>query len=222
MGSTTGAADEKPIHTVCLDRFFISQHEVTIWEYLECVKEGQCKMPAWWNREYFEPLPKSHPDKNWLELPVSGVSWEDAMVFCKWKGENFRLPTEAEWEYAARAGSTAEYFWGNSTDSLPLYGNNTSSLLPVKQFKPNTWGVYDMVGNVWEWCYDSYHKSFYEISPKQNPVHVDSSSTLKVARGGHYSEYSWNFTSANRSFGEKDETYKSLGFRVAFSPDKTK
>jgi formylglycine-generating enzyme len=216
MGRDNGGLDERPEHRVYVDAFYMAETEVTIWEYLACVHAGQCRMPDWWNRNYFEEPPVGKGVTEWLLFPVTGVSWNDAMDYCRWKGGGFRLPTEAEWEYACRAGTRTTYFWGDDFKEAGTFANVGPDLGPVGLRKPNPWGLFDMIGNVWEWCLDCYSDRYYRISPDRNPMGPDceASAAKHAARGGSWNEYSWNLRCANRSFGEADKGYKGLGFRI--------
>jgi sulfatase modifying factor 1 len=166
-------------------------------------------------------------------IPVTRVSWYDAMDFIKKLNERkegfYRLPTEAEWEYACRAGSTTAYSWGNSIDcTKAMYANNSiksrgcvdyvrsrglplDNPAPVKSYPPNAWGLYDMSGNVWEWCGDWYAK--YPPQPVVDPVGPQSGSD-KVRRGGSWFKYGFYCRSANRNYADPSDRYSTTGFRV--------
>jgi formylglycine-generating enzyme len=217
MGKDGGGTDEAPSHAVFLDAFYLSKTEITIWEYLECVHDGKCRMPDFWNKAYFDDPPAGIPPP-WLRFPVTGVSWNDAMDYCRWRGSGFRLPTEAEWEYACRAGTTTAYFWGDRfRDGAARYANVGRDLEPVASHEPNPWGLYDMIGNVWEWCLDAYSKTYYRKGPDRNPCNApaDPGRGQRAVRGGSWNEYRWNLRSANRYRGEANRGYKGLGFRIA-------
>ncbi len=234
MGSNNGNEDELPVHTVFIDSFYISKTEVTIWEYLECVKSGVVPMPNWWNTSYFDESYYYHKaegnnnEPSWLDFPITGISWYDAMKFCKWKGEKYRLPTEAEWEYAARAGVKTEYLWGDESaagdffdnyDKRALaFANIGGGLQAIASKRPNNYGLYDMTGNVWEWCLDFYDETFYKISAIDNPKGPLKAkiSDSRSVRGGSWNEYSFNLRLANRSFGSAEKGYKGVGFRVLY------
>jgi len=166
-------------------------------------------------------------------MPVLKVSWHDCMDFIRklnalseW---SYRLPTEAEWEYACRAGSSTAYSWGNTINCRKaLYGNNSlkstecldyvkskglaiDQPAPVKSYTPNSWGLYDMHGNVWEWCQDWYGD--YTISAKINPLGPDSGN-MRVRRGGSWFKYGYSCRSANRNYGHPGSRYKTTGFRL--------
>ena len=167
------------------------------------------------------------------------VSWNDAVEFCKWlsekEGREYRLPTEAEWEYACRAGTTTRFYCGDDEDKLLSIGNVADAMLrkiyeratwalegedgyaftaPVGKFRANSLGLYDMHGNVWEWCQDWYAKDYYGNSPENDPTGPAMGSS-RVIRGG-----SWNYDpgfcrSANRSRDTPGDRSSNLGFRVA-------
>ena len=228
MGSENGNSDESPVHKVFIDSFYISKSEVTIWEYLECVKSGVVEMPDWWNKTYFDESNYKDSKPNWLDLPVTGVSWIDAVKFCNWKGESYRLPTEAEWEYAARAGIRTEYLWGNKSAGGDFFENFDKRALElaniggglkhVKSLKANNFGLYDMIGNVWEWCTDYYEDDYYSKSEIKNPIGpIDPKNpNIRSVRGGSWNEYSFNLRLANRSYGEFNKGYKGVGFRIVY------
>lgn len=219
MGSNNGQRDERPVHRVHVDSFYISETEITIWEYFQCVQSGMCRMPFWWNRQFFPQKSDDISGREWLSLPVTGVSWSDAQNFCSWKGNGYRLPTEAEWEYAARGNSESEYFWGNTSDSAAVYAVIGKQLLPVKTTRPNGFGLYDMIGNAWEWCEDRYDAHYYKKSPLNNPSGPQDSKKFpyRVVRGGSCNEYKWNLRCANRSYGESFRRFDGAGFRICRS-----
>jgi formylglycine-generating enzyme required for sulfatase activity len=219
MGSVNGAKDERPVHRVQVDSFYLGATEVTIWEYLTCVQSGNCRMPYWWNKRFFPQKADELSGKDWLNLPVTGVSWDDAQAYCRWLGQGFRLPTEAEWEYAARGGTQFDYFWGNTTDSASKYAVINDQLSPIMTVRPNPYGLYDMLGNAWEWCGDRYDAHYYKTGCSINPVGpVDSARyPYRVVRGGSWNEYIWNLRSANRNYGESSRRFDGVGFRICRS-----
>lgn len=166
-------------------------------------------------------------------MPAVRVSWHDCMDFIKklnalseW---SYRLPTEAEWEYACRAGSSTAYSWGTTIDcGKAMYSNNSlkskdcldyirskglhvDQPAPVKSYLHNSWGLYDMHGNVWEWCQDWYGD--YSATEKINPLGPDSGSE-RVRRGGSWFKYGYSCRSANRNYGHPGSRYKTTGFRL--------
>ncbi len=218
MGSNSGENDEKPVHSVEVSSFYIGKYEVTNKEYKEYKPD---------HSSYFS-------DDNY---PVECVSWNDAIAYCNWLSDKeglnrcysgsgdkivmdmtrdgYRLPTEAEWEYACRAGSKKEYYWGNSIDgSYCWYSDNSGKKVhPVGQKKPNNFGLYDMSGNVWEWCWDWYGKSYYSGSPSSNPS-GPSSGSFHVVRGGCWNGNAGSCRLANRNFNKPGYYDGGLGFRV--------
>ncbi|MCG9126201.1 TonB family protein [Candidatus Poribacteria bacterium] len=177
MGSNDGDKEEKPIHTVYVDAFYIDKYEVTNAEYKVFVDAnpewGRDKIPPAFHDGYYLI--------NWIgndypvgkeNHPVVYVSWYAAMAYAKWAGK--RLPTEAEWEKAARADIEGQkYPWGNTIDraNANYYKDSEDNeTLPVGSFPPNTFGLYDMAGNVREWCLDVFEATFYVNSPKENPI----------------------------------------------------
>lgn len=172
-----GYADERPVHEVCVNDFFMGTYEVT---------QGQWKEIMGYNPAEFNLCGDN--------CPVENISWNDAQEFIrklKWKiGKNYRLPTEAEWEYAARSGGKKEKWAGTSSESeLGEYAwfdlNSGGETHPAGKKKPNGLGLYDMSGNVWEWCQDFYDENYYKNSPKNNPSGPDSG-TNHVLRGGSW------------------------------------
>jgi len=169
MGSKKGDSDEKPIHTVTVSGFFMDKTEVTQAQYRKVMGK---------NPSHFSGCD---------DCPVENVNWHDANEYAKRVGK--RLPTEAEWEYAARGGNKTngyKYAGGNSIGNVAwYYGNSGSKTHPVAQKQPNELGLYDMSGNVWEWCSDWYGDGYYKQSPKNDPQGPNSG-TLRVLRGGSW------------------------------------
>jgi formylglycine-generating enzyme len=166
MGKTIQQeADFSPAHAVTLDSFYLDVHEVTNAEYkIFCTAIGY-KYPEFWNTDLFRSGDK-YPD-----YPVVGISWSDASKYASWAGK--RLPTEAEWEYAARGGLAGkEYPNGDTlgrTEAKKLLNPWINGIVEVARFKPNAYGIYDMDGNVWEWVADGYDENYYKESPVDNP-----------------------------------------------------
>ena len=210
MGDTfgDGEADEKPVHEVCVDDFYLGKYEVT---------QGQWKKVMGSNPSHFKDL----GDK----CPVEMVSWNDTQEFISkfnsQSGKKYRLPTEAEWEYAARSGGKSEKWVGTSNESslgdYAWYNANSGiKTHPVGQKKPNSLGIYDMTGNVWEWCGDWYADKYYENSSKSNPRGADSGSS-RVLRGGSWDTSAQGARAAYRIWINPDNRYDFIGFRVSVS-----
>ena len=195
MGSENGDDDEKPVHQVMVSGFYMDRTEVTNKHYDACVQAGEC-LPAHYDDTSAYVIWKGRKWKKGIveqefrgpRQPVIAVTWEQAKTYCRWRG--CRLPTEAEWEYACRARRTMKYYWDyDSNGEHAWYGENSDNRThPVGQKKPNNRGLYDMSGNVWEWCSDWYGKNYYQVSPLQNPQGPDSGDR-RVLRGG-----SWNLS----------------------------
>ena len=203
MGNAYGKQDHDntPVHIVKIDSFYMDKYEVTVGEFRQFLEDTNYDFSWSFWEKYFVSPSDNHP--------MVDVNWYDASAFAKWAGK--RLPTEAEWEYAARGGLTDNrYPWGNqiTKDDANFhrywkeddeYGNPYSkkngkdiwrySTAPVGSFAPNGYGLYDMVGNVAEWCQDWYHEDYYKISPTENPSGPETGKT-KVTRGGHW--FSWH------------------------------
>ncbi|MBI5775319.1 MAG: formylglycine-generating enzyme family protein [Verrucomicrobia bacterium] len=286
MGSAEGQTDEKPLHEVELDGFWMDKTEVTNEQFekfakatgyltiaerkpdprdfpgvpLENLVAGSIVfMPppgevplhdhsVWW--QYVPGANWRHPEgansdlKGREKHPVVHVCWIDAMAYCKWSGK--RLPTEAEWEYAARGGLAKEKFvWGGEqtpggkwpaniwqgrfpNENLLTDGFRLTS--PVAAFKPNGYGLFDMAGNVWEWCADWYLPDYYERSAAKNPPGPDTSYdpnepgvAKRVTRGGSYlcvDSYCAGYRPGARMKSSPDTGLSHTGFRCVYSPGK--
>jgi len=215
MGSEEGGSDEKPVHTVQISSFYMDKYEVTNGEYKKCVDAGYCRAPY----ESKSPTRSSYyGNRTYDNYPVIYVDWTQAKAYCEWKGG--RLPTEAEWEYAARGGlSGAKYPWGdaikgsdaNYFDSGDSEDNDTTA---VGGYAANGYGLYDMAGNVWEWVSDWYEENYYKSSPSSNPPGPDSG-TYRVVRGGSWLHNAFVIRVSYRY--RLDTSYRSSfgGFRCA-------
>lgn len=158
--------DFSPAHRVNVNSFYIDKYEVTNGEYFRFCKETGHKFPEFWNSNVF----KSGTD--FLNYPVVGINWWDAQKYAKWAGK--RLPTEAEWEYAARGGLIDNDFpngnnWGKKKPKQDTIGWR-NLIKPVGKYDPNGYGLFDMAGNVWEWVADGYAENYYKTSPTDNPT----------------------------------------------------
>jgi formylglycine-generating enzyme required for sulfatase activity len=152
------------------------------------------------------------------KCPVGNVSWEDVQEFISElngeAGKKYRLPTEAEWEYACRAGGSGRYCGGNRINELAWYdGNSGHKTHPVGQKKKNSFGLYDMSGNAWEWCADWYSSNYYKFSSQDNPT-GPISGRGRVARGGSWFNLRDGCRAADRSGIEPNDHFKGLGFRL--------
>jgi len=245
MGSdynTIGNAATRPMHVVYLDAFYIDKYEVTLGQYKQFIRATNHRLLAEWVYRY------SPTDAH----PVIGVSWQDAMAYAKWAGK--RLPTEAEWEKAARGGLVQKnHSWGNA----PLDGTQCnfadknlriiwdrekepednwadenlddgySYTAPVGSYPPNEYGLYDMAGNVWEWCFDAYDENFYANSPYQNPIAeilvrdganvVVSINKLRVSRGASWVDGPLSIWIASRVGQSPEGEFTNVGFRCVQS-----
>jgi len=173
------SADYSPAHKVKIKAFYMDIHEVTNSEYLKFCKVTERRMPEFWGIDKFKSGEK-YPD-----YPVIGVSYSDAKAYAEWAGK--RLPTEAEWEYAARGGLVGETFpTGAEIEDYPeeLWdGDKTRRLFPVMKRKPNDFGLYDMAGSVREWVQDYYNYNYYMSSSTDNPTGPEDGK-FRVIRGG--------------------------------------
>jgi len=219
MGSDKGALLEGPVHKVCLSSFKIEKHEVT--------------------QKFFQSVMKTNPSRFVsADLPVESVTWQEADKYCNKTGK--RLPTEAEWEFAARGGTTSEYYWGEKFE--PSRGNfcdNNCDMnvrvadasdgykytAPVGKFPPNPLGIYDMSGNVAEWVADwvDTEQNYYIVSPRDNPLgpmrknapDFDGGANEKVLRGGSWGGGIETLRSAWRKAFFRSYRFENLGFRCA-------
>ena len=196
MGSSDGESNEKPVRQVRVDGFLLSKTEVTqaVWEKI--MGNNPCEYDKGANR------------------PVQNVSWEDCKQFCERAG--LRLPTEAEWEYACRAGTETKYYWGNEMDGRYVWysSNSSNETHPVGEKQPNAFGLYDMSGNVWEWCRDWYASDYYSKGENDNPP-GPSTGSIRVVRGGSYTDVATSCRSAYRFYCSPGFCFNILGLRVA-------
>ncbi len=207
MGSPDSDSDaqsrEKPQHQVQVNSFAIGKYPVT---------QAQYEAVMGTNPSYFKNNPQN---------PVEQVSWEDAQAFCQKlsqiTGKTYRLPTEAEWEYACRAGTTTRYYFGDDAGQLGDYawhkGNSQDKTHPVGQKKPNAWGLHDMIGNVWEWCEDDWH-STYENAPRDGSAWLIKDDRSQILRGGSWCNNPKYCRSAYRTYYDRRDYITCYSFRV--------
>ncbi len=250
--------DEHPKHRVRITKpFYLGTYHVTRGQFRQFVKNSGYKTEAekgekpgayGWN-----------PDKkkfgfnekySWRnagfeqtdEHPVVNVSWNDAVAFCQWlskrEDKTYRLPTEAEWEYACRAGTTTRYYNGDDPETLAKVGNIADAAAkapfpdwtwtikandgyvftsPVGKFKPNAFGLYDMHGNAWQWCADWYDAEYHAVSPADDPPGPTTGSS-RVIRGGCWYSPAWHCRSADRYWDLPGIGDDGLGFRASLVP----
>ncbi len=226
MGSTKGYDDEKPVHKVTLSDFYISKYEITVKQYREFCKATGHKFPNTPDPSWYEEH-ENTPQWQWHDNhPIVNVSWYDAMEYCKWlskvTGEYYTLPSEAQWEYAARGGrKTHDYIYSGSNNikEVAWYDETTyeRGTRPVGLLKPNELGLYDMSGNAFEWCLDGYGP--YPAKHLKDPVlHKDSQ--YRVVRGGCWYYYDEYCRVAQRDGPKPNLKNFYYGFRVVKIPGK--
>ena len=219
-GSDDGPHDVRPQATIVLDTFYMDKHEVTVAEYEACVATGGCKKAKTNYVDYSRPL-----------QPKVGVSWFHAVQYCEAQGKH--LPTEAEWEYASRGGlDGAKYPWGDEEpDSGGAWRTNIwqgafphantledgfLTTAPVRTFSPNGYGLWQTVGNVWEWCADWWDPRTYAASPPRNPQGPERGD-VRVLRGGSFLchiSYCNRYRNSARSQNTPDSSMGNAGFRT--------
>jgi serine/threonine-protein kinase len=206
MGSNDGDPDERPVHQVYLDTYYIDKYEVTNLRYQECVQAGICRQPS--NTEKYD-------DPQYKQQPVVYMDWYMAKAYCEWRGA--RLPTEAEWEKAARGTDGRTYPWGETTYvTYANYNSNIGTTRIVGDYVTGVspYGAYDMAGNAWEWVADWYDENYYEVSPSANPPGPETG-TSRVLRGGGWQNSASDIRSAFRGRNNATLTDKDRGFRCA-------
>lgn len=235
-GDSDALPDELPCRTITFTKpFQMGVYEVTVAQFLEFVESQGYKTQAessglgGWKASTASSWGSQNPNLNWsspgypvaADLPVTMVSYEDALAFCAWlskrDGKNYRLPTEAEWEYACRAGSKDVYHFPiKSRDSYCWSLWNTKKTVcprPVGTRQPNPWGLFDMIGNAREWCLDWYGEKGYLLSQKEFPQ-GPAKGTLRVIRGGCFIDMNSFLRSSHRGYLAPDQVLNNQGFRV--------
>jgi formylglycine-generating enzyme required for sulfatase activity len=249
--------DEHPQHLVRITRpFYLGTYHVTRGQFRQFVKDSGYKTdaekgdnPGAWGWDAEKKTFRFNKDYCWRnagfeqtdEHPAVNVSWNDAVAFCKWlskkEGKTYRLPTEAEWEYACRAGTKTRYYSGDDPETLATVGNVADAAAkakfpdwkwtikandgyvftsPVGKFKPNAFGLYDMHGNAWQWCADWYDESYYTKSPTDDPTGPSTGSD-RVRRGGGWDFGARGCRSAFRDDYEPGGRNNNLGFRASLA-----
>ena len=212
MGSRGASPNfsERPRHEVTLPAFAIGKHEVTFAEYDRFARATGRRLPY---------------DEGWGrgKRPVINVSWKDATAYAAWlskqTGHTYRLPTEAQWEFAARAGTTTPYWWPKSSKEIPAncfdcgsqWDGKTSAA--VGSFSPNAFGLHDTAGNVQEWTQDCYHKS-YKGAPTDGSAWQSTGCSQRVVRGGAYTSPLGSLRNARRAQFDQESRMDNIGFRV--------
>ncbi len=211
MGCETGRDEEKPVHRVWVDAFELAAYQVTNADYAHFLAATNHPQPLHWDDPKFH-----HPQQ-----PVVAPSWFDAAAYCEWlskmTGQRYRLPTEAEWERAARSGVGGKlYPWGDEPpESLPDYGKRwKTGPEPVGVYPPNAYGLYNICDNVHEWCADWYDPGYYARSPERNPQ-GPAEGSRRASRGGSWRHHIKVARCAARSSIPPEFKYADYGFRVA-------
>jgi len=213
MGSENRYPWESPRHRVWVDVFAMAQMPVTRREYAEFLAETARAGPRGWTDSVFSTA----------DQPVVGVTRFDAVAYCEWisklSAKTFRLPTEAEWEKACRGGlEGAEYAWGDEPpEAIEYFRGEWKSPKPVGQWKPNSFGFFDLGHNVHEWCADWYSEDYYAKSPEKNPTGPENG-TRRVSRGGSWRHQIKASRCAHRSSLPPDYAYTDYGFRLVADP----
>ncbi len=221
-----GSAYESPVHEVRLAAFALARFETTREQWLACERAGACKAAR-------------SDGSSLTAAPIENVTWEQVQDYVAWlsqrSGQRYRLPSEAEWEYAARAGTVTQYTWGNSLDGVCAHANGFdrsghrenpqwywqsdcddghAKAAPVGRFPPNAWGLHDMLGNVWEWVGDCWH-SDYTNAPADGRAWTDANCRKRVNRGGGWGNPATTLRVTNRDGDPPNARSEGLGFRVA-------
>jgi sulfatase modifying factor 1 len=218
MGCDVGYPVERPVHRVFVDAFYLSKNPITNAQYARFVHETGRRVPYlednrvqldnWDQERRIYPAGRE-------QHPVVLVSWHDAQAYCEWAGG--RLPTEAEWEKAARGGLEGKlYPWGDEIDPSLANYDNRQGTTAVGSYPANGYGLYDIVGNVWEWVADRYDAKYYHRSPLTNPQ-GPAQGTVRVLRGGAWLLFPQFCRVAYRFRNSPDFCFNLIGFRLAHS-----
>jgi len=208
MGNASYGGDEVPVHSVYLDAYYIDKYEVTFDQY-----DAFCAATS--------RATASDSGFGRGNRPVINVTWYDANAYCQWAGK--RLPTEAEWEKACRGGTNTAFYWGDDPGYTLLgnyawdYNNSPGGTQPVGGKLPNAFGLYDMSGNVWEWCADWYDSGYYAVSPLNNPL-GPASGGARILRGGTWDCNDDGLSSAYRYAFDPTLSDGDIGCRCARTP----
>ncbi len=228
MGSNDGLPNERPEHTVTLNAYYIDQFEVTAGRYQKFVESANRNAPPTWDDEAAQAM---------SDLPAVGMSWKDAAAYCKWAGK--RLPTEAEWEKAARGTDGRRYPWGHMQPFVDIANYNRGvwvseavTLVPVnsgvegmsvrhglKEGGKSPYGLYHMAGNAAEWVADWYDREYYQKSPPANPT-GPSDGEKRVIRGGSWADLPVALRVTSRMSAEPEYEDRTIGFRCAMDAGK--
>ena len=232
MGSMSGAEFERPVTTVDTGAFYLDQSPVTNAQFRRFVEASghvtgaETAEEAWgFDGENYRMISglnwRNYDCEGRVQHPVVLVNWFDASAFANWIGK--RLPTEAEWEKAAQGGIANDYPWGNvlPDGTQSIFAAQPAKLPPTRPvgcYAPNAYGVFDMVGHVWQWCSDWFNEETYTISPHKNPC-GPSSGSYKVRRGGAWNVIqAFRLRSANRGAMDPAASAPNIGFRCALDP----
>jgi formylglycine-generating enzyme required for sulfatase activity len=210
MGADDDQAAAMPAHTVYLDEYYIDVYEVTQNRYRECLEAGGCDTEN--GKHLNTPV--------WDEHPMMDINWYDAQEYCEWRGGS--LPTEAQWEKAARGTDQRRYPWGNEPVSCELarYGECGWMTAPVGSHPAGVspYGVHDMAGNAWEFVYDWYDRDYYKVSPSENPMGPDRDTGWKSERGGAWFYEATLMSSIWRNHAKPTWHFDYVGFRCIINP----